>query len=103
MKWYRYQDDLLILELHVHPGSKFNKINGLHGDRLRIRIQSPPVDGGANKHLLGFLAKAFGVAKSNVRIISGERGRDKTVAVQAPRKQPDWFHQMANDSLEMKR
>ncbi len=41
-----------------------------------------PVEGAANQELVGFIAKRLGVAKSAVRILRGERGRDKLVEVE---------------------
>lgn len=49
---------------------------------MKVRLTSPPVEGAANKLCQEFLAKIFHVAKSDVRIISGEKSRHKTVAVQ---------------------
>jgi hypothetical protein len=47
-------------------------------------VGAPPVDGKANAELLAFLARAFGVPRRRVRLISGATGRDKTVAIEAP-------------------
>lgn len=43
-------------------------------------LAAAPVDGRANDALIRLLAKAAGVAPSDVRIVSGERGRDKRLA-----------------------
>lgn len=52
---------------------------------LRVRIDAPPVDGAANDRLLRYLARdVFGVPRAAVRIARGERGRDKTIAVDLP-------------------
>jgi len=42
------------------------------------------VDGKANAHLLAFLAEAFGVAKSQVSLLSGQQSRQKRVRIQTP-------------------
>ncbi len=67
--------------IHVQPKASRNEICGLSGSELKVRLTSPPVDGAANKLCQEFLAKLFRVAKSKVRIISGEKSRHKTVAV----------------------
>ncbi len=54
---------------------------GVHGDRLKLRISAPPVDGAANRHLCRYLAELFDVPAASVRLVRGERGRDKTVEV----------------------
>lgn len=96
--WFSRKGDELWLNIHVKTRAKLDEVSGVFADRLRIRVKAPPVDGKANKHLLDFLSKSFGVTKSNVRIISGEHCRDKTIAVHAPQREPDWLHQLVNDN-----
>ena len=52
------------------------------GDRLRVAVTAPPVDGEANAAVIEALAKAFGVRRAAVTIIRGERGRRKTVRIE---------------------
>lgn len=72
-------DGSLILTLHIQPGARKTEIAGLHGGALKIRLAAPPVDGKANAALLGFLAKACGVPKSAVELVSGDSSRAKRV------------------------
>lgn len=70
--------------LKVTPNAKRSEFLGWmevdHGKAvLRVKLAAPPVDGKANKALLVFLAKSFGVAKSSVTLIRGEKNRLKTV------------------------
>ncbi|MGZ5007947.1 MAG: DUF167 family protein [Methylobacter sp.] len=88
MSWYRWEHGILTLNLHVQPKASKDEWAGLHGDRLKLRIKAPPVDGKANQHLIAFIADQFGVGKSGCKLISGESGRDKRVAVSAPKKLP---------------
>ena len=46
-----------------------------------VRLAAPPVEGAANDALIEFLADRLHVARRAVRIVSGERGRQKRVAV----------------------
>lgn len=78
---YRWLDSDLTLQLRITPRSSKNQVLGLMGDRLKIAITAPPVDGKANAHLLKFLSRQFGVPKSHVTLISGMTGRDKTVRI----------------------
>ncbi len=74
-----------MLDCHLQPGGSRIGFAGLHGDRLKIRISAPPVNGKANSMLLAFLAKAFGVSKQQVMLVSGQTGRQKRVAISSPR------------------
>jgi uncharacterized protein (TIGR00251 family) len=46
---------------------------------LRLRLAAPPVEGAANDELVRYLAKLFGLRKSDVIILSGGHGRRKRV------------------------
>lgn len=74
----------LVLEIQVTPRAPRDVLGPMHGGRLRVRITAPPVDGKANEHLIGFLARSFGVPRSRVRLTAGGRGRIKRVEIQAP-------------------
>jgi uncharacterized protein (TIGR00251 family) len=67
------------LEIRVQPNSLKNQIVGLHADRLKIKIQSPPVDGKANACVVDFLSELFGIAKSRVSLLRGDTSREKTL------------------------
>lgn len=82
---YRWSGEQLVLDCHLQPGASRIGFAGLHGDRLKIRISAPPVNGKANSMLLAFLAKAFGVSKQQVMLVSGQTGRQKRVAISSPR------------------
>ena len=53
----------------------------MHGDAIKIRLTSPPVDDAANEELIALLARALGVPRSEVRIVGGARARSKIVEV----------------------
>ncbi len=69
------------LEVHVQPGAKTTEAVGLHGDRLKVRLAAPPVDGKANEALLTFVAESLGVPRSRVSLLRGQTSRQKTVAI----------------------
>ncbi len=76
--------DEIRVSLRVRPGAKRSEVVGLVGDRVKVAVAAPPVDGKANKVLLAFLAKVFGVRKGDVRLVAGAASRDKRVAVRLP-------------------
>ena len=75
-----------VLELHVQPGAKRTGVAGMHGERIKIRLAAPATEGRANEALIEFLAEQFGVAKRDVRILSGMKSRDKRVAIEGDAK-----------------
>jgi len=85
---YHWQGDDLILSVRVQPRASRDRVVGLQGDRLKIQVTAPPVEGRANAHLLKVLAGVFGVPPKQVALISGDTGRDKRLRVTAPGKLP---------------
>lgn len=88
MSWFRWDGEDLILACHLQPKASRDEFAGLHGDRLKIRLTAPPIEGRANAHLMAFLADAFGVAKSQVSLEGGELNRQKRVRIRTPRSLP---------------
>ena len=74
-------DGRLLIYLHVQPKGSKSRIVGLHDQRLKIAVSSPPVDGKANKEVLRFLASVFGVHKKDVVLKAGLQSRKKTVLI----------------------
>lgn len=81
---YRWQGDLLVLRIKVQPRASRNMLGEVIGDRVKLYLTAPPVDGKANAAVIAFLAKTFGVAKGQVMIRRGETGRDKEIHIQSP-------------------
>ena len=87
--WYSWKDGDLFLDIHVQPGASRDMLDGIHGERLKIRITAPPVDGRANAHLLRYLAGVFAVPRRQVTLAAGESGRRKRIRIRHPRVLPD--------------
>jgi len=86
--YYSWQGEDLILHCHFQPKAANDEIVGIHGDRLKIRITAPPVDGKANEHIIKWFSKLFKVPKSNIEILQGELGRQKTLRIHSPQALP---------------
>jgi len=67
--------------VRVRPGSARTHVGGEHDGALVVRVQARAVDGAATEAALRALADAFGVARRDVRLVSGARSRTKRVAV----------------------
>lgn len=68
-----------LLKCRIQPGASKTAFTGIHDNALKISLAASPVDGKANKALCLFLAKQLKIAKSAVKIKSGEKSRNKTV------------------------
>ena len=72
---------LIEIAVRAQPRASRTEIVGSHGNRLKVRVAAPPVDGAANRELEKLFAKVLGVPKSAVEVIHGATGRDKTVRI----------------------
>lgn len=79
--WCRVVDGGWSLTIRVQPGARRSEVVGPHGDALRIRVASPPVDGKANAELVRFLAEHLGLPARAVAITRGQTSRTKVVHV----------------------
>ena len=50
-------------------------------DELEVRVAQAPADGAANEALLTLLAKALGISRSELSILSGAASRHKRLAI----------------------
>ena len=83
---YRLSPSGLSLFIRVTPNAGRNGIDGMEvrddGTAvLRLRVSAVPDKGRANAAVLALLAKALGVSKSSLSVVSGETSRMKVVAV----------------------
>jgi hypothetical protein len=71
------------LRIKVIPRSAKTEIAGEMGDgTLKVKIAAPPEKGKANEALCAFLATHYGVARSNVRVVSGHSVAPKLVRIE---------------------
>lgn len=69
-----------ILILRVTPNARQAALT-VDGDVIHVRVTVVPEKGKANAVVLKMLAKALGVPKSRLTIVSGATGRDKRVRI----------------------
>ena len=84
MACFEEKDGYIVLNVRVVPRATKNTIQGVLGDALKIRIQSPPVEGKANAELITFLSKLWSIPRANFEILSGETGRNKRLRIELP-------------------
>lgn len=69
------------ISIYVQPRANKTMVAGLHDGCVKVRLAAPPVEGAANAALIEFVAERLGVAKSRVRIVTGQTSRRKVVEV----------------------
>jgi len=67
--------------LEVVSRSSQNKIEKIAAVEYKVWVSAVPEKGEANKAVIKFLAKHFGVSKSQVEIVSGKTARVKIVDI----------------------
>lgn len=70
------------LHITVSPRSSKNELLLLEDGTYKVKLTAAPVDDEANEALIKFLSKEFDVAKSNIQIVKGERGKKKVVVLE---------------------
>lgn len=86
--YFQWQGQDLLLFCHIQPDASKNEFAGLYGDRLKIRIKAPSIDGKANATLVEFMSEQFVVPKNQIRIEQGDLGRRKTIRIVGSRQIP---------------
>ena len=75
------KDEGVELFLHCQPGAKKTEVQGTYGERLKIRLAAPPIEGRANEVLISWLSKTLGIPTAKIELLSGDTGRQKRVRI----------------------
>lgn len=67
------------LRLRVSAGASRSRVLGSHGGALKVSVKAPPERGKANREVRALVAEAFGLAPSDVTLVSGQTAPDKVV------------------------
>lgn len=70
-----------VLDVHVQPRAKSSEVVGFHGEAIKVRLRSPPVDGAANEELIRLLADLLKIDRRDVELVSGETSRRKRIRI----------------------
>jgi len=95
--WIRSEAAGVRLALRVQPGARRCALIGPHGERLKVAVQTPPVDGRANEALLRYLAQCLDLRAGSLRLVAGASSRDKAVLIECD---PSQAAQIAQRLLE---
>ena len=69
------------IAVRVRPAARRDEVAGVEEGTLIIFVSAPAHDGRANRATCRLLAKRLGVAPSRLRILRGQRSRDKLIEV----------------------
>lgn len=78
---FREKENGVTFAVRVQPRASRSEIAGERGGALKLRLAAPPVDGAANAELISFLAKRFGISRSQIIIISGLTSKNKVIRI----------------------
>lgn len=79
----RVVEDGVEVQLLVVPRASRSRVIGMHGDRIKVQLVAPPVDGAANAELVAVLAELLDVPRRSVTIVRGDTNKRKTVRIEA--------------------
>jgi uncharacterized protein (TIGR00251 family) len=63
----------------VQPRAARERLGPVVGDRLKVAVNAPPVDGQANAAVIRLIAETLKIPRASVEIARGETGRRKTL------------------------
>lgn len=77
--WLRMGSDSVDVFVKVVPRASRSRVCGVIGDRLKVQVAAPPVEGEANREVCELLAKAARVPSRAATVSAGTTSRSKTV------------------------
>lgn len=80
--WLRVTAGAVDVQVRVVPRASRSRIAGEIGDRLKIQVCAPPVEGEANREVLELIARSAGLAPRQASLVAGLTGRAKTIRLE---------------------
>jgi uncharacterized protein len=74
-------DDGVMFAVRVQPRASRDEVIGAIDGAMKVCLQAPALENRANESLCEYLALLLKTPKSAVRILSGERSRNKRIAI----------------------
>ncbi|OLC66362.1 MAG: hypothetical protein AUH79_06140 [Betaproteobacteria bacterium 13_1_40CM_4_64_4] len=69
------------IDVRVIARARKTELGGVRDNALVVRLAAPPLEGAANEALVDYFAALLRLPRRAVRIVSGERGRRKRIAL----------------------
>jgi uncharacterized protein (TIGR00251 family) len=73
---------MAILQFHVVPNARQNKVIREHNGAIKIKLRAPAVEGKANAALRSFLAKEFKIPERSIALERGQKSRAKLIRIE---------------------
>ena len=81
--FYKKVSNGFLIEIKVVTRSSKSSVSEIVGDRLKVNLTSPPVEGKANKELVRLLSKKLKIPKTNISIIKRKSSANKTIFIES--------------------
>ncbi|HET8571468.1 MAG TPA: DUF167 domain-containing protein [Candidatus Limnocylindria bacterium] len=69
------------LRVRLQPRAGRDEVVGERDGAVVVRVSAQPIDGRANTALCALIAQIVGVPRGAVRVVQGEKGREKLIEV----------------------
>jgi hypothetical protein len=89
---------MLRVAIRVRPGASRTRVGGAYGDSLVVAVSARAVDGAATDAALAAVAKALGLRRRAVTLVTGTTSRDKVVEITVA--EPEAVRQRLRELLE---
>ncbi|WP_372827852.1 DUF167 domain-containing protein [Polaromonas sp.] len=86
--FYKWEGDVLVLNILGTPGASKNAIGKPKGHQLKVCVTAAPRLGKATDHMVRFLAAEFGVSPSAIEVVFGRKNVNKQLRIKGPSKLP---------------
>ena len=71
----------IAFKVKVIPNSSISKIVEVTEEFIKIKLNSPPIEGRANKEVILLLSKVLDIPKTSIELINGDKSKLKTLCV----------------------
>lgn len=93
-------DDMMRLEIHVHPGASSTTVGGEYGGALVVRVSEPAEDGKATAAALRAVADALMLPKRSVTLVRGTKSRRKVIDITTGHREAESVRLAVQELLE---
>jgi uncharacterized protein (TIGR00251 family) len=69
------------IKVRAVPNARKTAWDGKHGDAWKLKVAAPAQEDRANAEILRFIATMMGVPQKSAVLLSGQKCRDKVIAV----------------------